>query len=195
MGRLRPASLISILIVSNKATPCMELASIGNWKRLLLLQPNRAPAIKMATAPSGQRADRSLVFTGTRIAYLSRTASAKATPNIPSDSPSMSSPARNAGLWFNKRSNITATPTKIATLKRLNKDRVPAARKNRRFLLPFAKLSVPLGDTFLYPPRELPSSRATREQAPRASRSRAMGGRAAVYVIYYAGGSFQAPLF
>jgi hypothetical protein len=38
--------------------------------------------------------------------YFSRAVLTKATPNKPRESPSISSPVRNAGLWFNNRANI-----------------------------------------------------------------------------------------
>jgi hypothetical protein len=43
---------------------------------------------------------------GTRTEYFSRAVLTKATPNNARDSPSKSSPVRNAGLWFNNRANI-----------------------------------------------------------------------------------------
>jgi hypothetical protein len=69
----------------------------------------------------GQRVDRSLVrATGILIEYLSRTVPAKATPNNPSDSPNMSSPPTNIGLWFNNRSNIGVSRYDSISVSNLN---------------------------------------------------------------------------
>jgi hypothetical protein len=62
---------------------------------------------------------------GTRIEYFSRAVLTKATPNKQRDSPSISSPVRNAGLWFNNRANIEVSHSGfiwIVNLERLNKD-------------------------------------------------------------------------
>jgi hypothetical protein len=58
-------------------------------------------------ALGNQRATRSVAFAaGTRTEYFSRAVLTKATPNKQRDSPSISSPVRNAGLWFNNKANI-----------------------------------------------------------------------------------------